>query len=670
MLANDKKGLKDLLTTLRKEKVTASAAEEEESEDEEDPVGQTLLSDLPEEAAPVIEEASGQTGVSAPLRADYLDAVETARRWAREAVVLAGLVGKQGKRESNSEYQNRIEAEANRLIKRVVAVGEFYLVRAGNTRKGTGTFYTRPQLAVPTVHRTLEPLCYESRTVADARPPIRIPKEPEAILGLKVCDPACGSASFLVAALHYLTDALYQSLCLHRHLDDSANAKKLTLPYGRPRNGKGSEELVPFPPDDPQRGHTFEDRIKALLRRHVVERCIYGVDINPLAVELARVSLWVETLDPELPFSFLDHKIKVGNSLVGCWLDRVLDYPLKAWEREGGDGKDGPRTERIETFLKGEKRGNKRTGDGLIKREMRQIIESRFRGQAVLFDDPQATPEAVVAEARTEFEKLHDLPIDDPDERERYYRDHVEASQPLQALKRAMDEWCAVWFWPADEESLKHVATPSCFHQTTDGRSAVVERLASEMKFLHWELAFADVFTPQRSGFDAMIGNPPWDVMKPNSQEFFSDFDPLYRTYDKQAALRRQKELFAQYSGTDTLVCLSEQWDEYNARFKALGNWARNAADPFDATPRARQGRRGPEVGMGKAPPAAGRLCGRPPSVSAPGQCRPQLVQDVCRSLLESAAARWSARRHPAHRHLLRFRHEGLAGGTPPPGTA
>ena len=84
------------------------------------------------------------------------------------------------------------------------------------------------------------------------------------------------------------------------------------------------------------------------------------MDINPLAVELARVSLWVETLDPELPFSFLDHKIKVGNSLVGCWLDRVEDYPLKAWEREGGDGKNGERTQRIETFLKGEKIGNRR----------------------------------------------------------------------------------------------------------------------------------------------------------------------------------------------------------------------------------------------------------------------------------------------------------------------
>ncbi|MCI0462107.1 MAG: hypothetical protein L0Z62_34580 [Gemmataceae bacterium] len=575
MLANDKKGLRDLLTTLRKERVTASAAEEEEVEEEEEQEEDQGGEEVAEE--PVVEaEAPTDEGVHGR---DYLDAVEAARRWAREAVGLAGLVGKQGKRETDSEYQNRIEVEANRLVKRVVAVGEFYLVRAGNTRKGTGTFYTRPQLAVPTVHRTLEPLCYESRTVSDSRPPIRIPKEPEAILGLKVCDPACGSASFLVAALHYLTDALYQSLCLHRHLDDPACTKKLTLPYGRPRNGKGSEELVPFPPDDPQRGHTFEDRIKALLRRHVVERCIYGVDINPLAVELARVSLWVETLDAELPFSFLDHKIKVGNSLVGCWLDRVLDYPLKAWEREGGDGKDGPRTQRIETFLKGPRKGNRRTGDGVVKQEMRAIIEARFQGVRNLFSDDRTTTEQVVADARQEYEKLHDLPISDPDERERYYRDHVEASQPLQALERAMDEWCAIWFWPTDEKSLHHAPTPGNLHTyETPQSTAIVRRVAADVKFFHWELAFPDVFTPQRSGFDAMIGNPPWDVMKPNSQEFFSDFDPLYRTYDKQAALRRQKELFA------TVPTVAQQWDEYNARFKALGNWARNAADPFDVT--------------------------------------------------------------------------------------
>jgi hypothetical protein len=426
---------------------------------------------------------------------------------------------------------------------------------------------------VPTVHRTLEPLCYDK-----GEDGLLVPKMPETILGLKVCDPACGSASFLVAALHYLTDALYRSLCHHRQLDDPDRAKRLTLPYGRPRTGKEGDELVPFPPDDSQRGDTFEDRVKALLRRHVVERCIYGVDINPLAVELARVSLWVETLDLELPFSFLDHKIKVGNSLVGCWLDRVEDYPLKAWEREGGDGKNGERTGRIEALLKGEKVGNRRSGDGRIKQEMREVIEGRFTGQPPLFPELAVTTEAVVAHARTEYAALHDLPPHiDPDERERIYREQVLGSPAVQRLRGAMDEWCAIWFWPTDEESLRHVPMPLTFHaEPSEARSSVINQLASNLKFFHWELEYPDVFTPERSGFDVLIGNPPWDVMKPNSQEFFSDPDPLYRTYDKPRALDTQVELFGSMPG------LAEAWDEYNARFKALGNWARNAADPFD----------------------------------------------------------------------------------------
>ena len=78
------------------------------------------------------------------------------------------------------------------------------------------------------------------------------------------------------------------------------------------------------------------------------------------------------------------------------------------------------------------------------------------------------------------------------------------------------------------------------FHaKSSEARSSVIRQVANDLKFFHWELEFPDVFTPDRSGFDALIGNPPWDVMKPNSQEFFTDFDPLYRTYDKQAAMRQ-----------------------------------------------------------------------------------------------------------------------------------
>jgi hypothetical protein len=168
------------------------------------------------------------------------------------------------------------------------------------------------------------------------------------------------------------------------------------------------------------------------------------------------------------------------------------------------------------------------------------------------------------------------LPLSDPDEREWYYREHVENSPTLRTLKAAMDEWCAIWFWPTDEESLTCVPTPLTFHKPHEFKDALVARISDEMRFFHWELEFPDVFTPSRSGFDGMIGNPPWDVMKPNSQEFFTEFDPLYRTYDKQAAIKKQKELRV------AMPHVADSWDEYNARFKALGNWARNVAEPFD----------------------------------------------------------------------------------------
>ena len=404
-------------------------------------------------------------------------------------------------------------------------------------------------------------------------------------------------------------------------------------PYGRPRTGNEGDELVPFPPNDPAAGDTFAERVKALLRRHVVERCIYGVDINPLAVELARVSLWVETLDPELPFSFLDHKIKVGNSLVGCWLDRVEDYPLKAWEREGGDGKDGARTQRIEDVPQG--REDRQTAQRATGASSRRCGSSSRAGSA--------TPSAVPRDADHDRtgrcrgpQRIRDAarPADrpTPTSGSGIYREHVRSSPALHRLKQAMDEWCAVWFWPTDEESLRARPDAAQFppdRPSTQRRSSASWR--SDLRFFHWEFEFPDVFTPERSGFDAMIGNPPWDVMKPNSQEFFTDYDPLYRTYDKQAALRRQDEAFRAFPSLQI-------WDEYNAYFKAHANWARNVAEPFDMTlARGKEGESPCQV-VGEAP-QQWRLRRPRASVSAPGQCRPQLVQDVRGVLLEPVEA-------------------------------
>src|SRR5690606_31239493 len=128
------------------------------------------------------------------------------------------------------------------------------------------------------------------------------PRKPDEILALKICDPAMGSGSFLVGALRFLTDALVESFYAHDLLEARHDRTIPRLADGQPLEDLG-DEGIPVPKDHPE----FEDRLRARLKRYIVERSIYGVDIDPLAVELARLAMWVETMDRSLPFSFIDH---------------------------------------------------------------------------------------------------------------------------------------------------------------------------------------------------------------------------------------------------------------------------------------------------------------------------------------------------------------------------
>ena len=153
MLARTEPGSRTCSPRSARNRSLPGAKDEEEESPEED--------EQPEEPEEIGEEDPSEEGDSVEVEAsrtgEYLAAEEAARRWARDAAVLAGMVGRQRAKETDSEYQARLDNEAAKLIKRVTVLGEFYLVRAGNTRKGSGTFYTRPELAVPTVHRTLKP---------------------------------------------------------------------------------------------------------------------------------------------------------------------------------------------------------------------------------------------------------------------------------------------------------------------------------------------------------------------------------------------------------------------------------------------------------------------------------------------------------------------------------
>ena len=193
------------------------------------------------------------------------------------------------------------------------------------------------------------------------RRPSGCPKPPEDILNLKVADPACGSGTFPLAALRFLTDALYLALQHHGRIEPEGDAALVHLlrlnPDETHTGARLGDELIPCRIDADE----FEPRLKAVLRRHVVERCLYAVDVDPLAVELCRLSLWIETMDRTLPFGFLDHKVKCGNALIGAWFDEFAHYPAMAWKnRDGGDRghnngvhfAKNARTQALKTFVK------------------------------------------------------------------------------------------------------------------------------------------------------------------------------------------------------------------------------------------------------------------------------------------------------------------------------
>lgn len=522
-----------------------------------------------------------------------------ANAWLEQAAQAAKLVKRprQGQTWSADEQHQALQKAARQLCVRLVAPGEFYLVRWGGTRKGAGTFYTRPQLVAPTVRRTLQPLAFEPRrTEVDPRTGLDTvvewaPRHPEDILAIKVCDPAMGSASFLAGALRFLTDALVQSLYYHGLVERREDGGVPRLADGRITQ-RLTDELTRLEPDEAG----FEPALRAQLKRHVVENCIYGVDIDQLAVELGRLSLWVETMDRDLPFGFLDHKLKVGDALVGAWFDTFRHYPAMAWEREGGDkdyqkNKPDNLINHHYTTSKGKRKGDVFTDRiKALRKDVHKQLIAQLNGQMEL--GAAVDTSAAHEQLRQVLARMHALPVHEADQQAELYRSQLLGSADYQALKARMDLWCALWFWPG--EALDTAPLPRNFAQPAEAALATAAEVARSHRFFHWELEFPDVFTPERSGFDAVLGNPPWETIQPNSKEFFSNHDPLYRAYGKQEALAHQLDYFR------ARPQLEHDWIAYMAKLKALANWTKFVADPFgDRVITDNEGRQHHEVKLG-----------------------------------------------------------------------
>ena len=344
----------------------------------------------------------------------------------------------------------------------------------GHARKTTGSFYTPDELVQILLDSALDPVV--ERTV-DANPERPI----EALLDLAIVDPACGSGHFLLAAARRLADRV-----------------------ARIRTG-GTPA-----PDDYQ--HALRD---------VVRRCLYGVDRNALAVELCKVSLWMESIDPGLPLTFLESHVRCGNSLVGTTRALMGDQvPDAAWAVLEGDDK------KITRSLKQRNREE-------IAGERRLPFEPR--GEAVALSNAiRAVEQAPDADAAALAEKKRQW-------------NALLASAAYEHEKLLADAWCTAFLWPKDAPGpvVEAAPTTAAWLALRDGGGApspvlveTTRRIAEDYGLFHWELAFPDVFT--RGGFDVVLGNPPWERVKLQEQEFFAGREPLV-TAARNAAERKKR---------------------------------------------------------------------------------------------------------------------------------
>ena len=542
--------LKELIQKLSKEKFIQVIKDEEEGEEDDDEDNQV------EEEEEEEENEDFQTSQE--------ELYQRALKWAKKAVEKAKKV-KKTKKMTDDDYEKLLEEAGKKLISRegIYGEGRYYLIQNSGNRKGSGTFYTKPQLVIPTIQRTLEPLVYDE--LSDGR---KVPKTPETILFLKICDPAMGSASFLVATLRYLSNALYDSLIYNKKIvPHNSNKTIISIPIGKDPSGYLKEDT--FTVYAIEINEKAEVQIKSRLKRYIMESCIYGVDINSLAVELAKLSLWIETMDRELPFTFIDHKLKLGNSMIGCRLSNFRDYPVMAWERVAGDsnhsyGIDIGKNEWTNKI--------KKFKQEIIKPEMVTFIKSLNQTEIIEFlndfDKKTINRKNNILKLYLElhrFDLFDSTKVDDNEKKEIFYREKFLNNYDLLKLKTQMDLWCSVWFWPPDKLSV--CPTPLNYLNPSKDSKIVIGELRQKHKFFHWEIEFPDVFLKDNGGFNAIIGNPPWDTMKPLSMEYFSELDPIYRTYGKQTALKIQKEFFK----SDKQI--EPDWLEYNSFFKAIKNY-------------------------------------------------------------------------------------------------
>lgn len=361
---------------------------------------------------------------------------------------------------------------------------------AGNERKTSGSYYTPASLVDCLLDSALDPVLNERLHNFAA---LGYPSADAAVLALKVCDPACGSGHFLIAAAQRI-------------------ARRLAMLR------VGDEEPGP-------------DLLRHTLRE-VIGHCIFGVDINPMSVELCKLGLWLEAVEPGKPLTFLDHHIKCGNSLLGATSKAIQDgIPDDAYKPIAGDTKEAA------TWMK-------------------KLNQAARAGQDS-FDFSHAEPWDCLGNLPAALAQLEALADDTPEamaEKEKTYREIVEG-RGYDNARLLHDAWCAAFVWPKNSIDTGAALTTEHLiaiernpHSAASRLKETVRQLAAQYRFFHWHLEFPAVFgVDGNGGFDCILGNPPWEMMSAgHGEEAEEEFARLQHCFKSNqfAVLNGRRDLY------------------------------------------------------------------------------------------------------------------------------
>ncbi|NKY99994.1 Eco57I restriction-modification methylase domain-containing protein [Nocardiopsis alborubida] len=399
----------------------------------------------------------------------------------------------------------------------------------GNDRKTTGSYYTPSSLIETLLDSALDPVIDDAfkrghEKASKAGEPDSTEAVTAELLKLTVCDPACGSGHFLVAA-----------------------ARRIAKKVAAVREGN------PEPTVDAVRSAMHE----------VVARCIYGVDLNPMAVELVKVSLWLEALEPGKPLNFLDAHVKHGNALIGVTPSLLKGgIPDEAFKPIEGDDKK-------------------------YARFLAKTNKAERGGQLGLFDiqsDAAGVTNTALAENLRQITAVVGDSLDQVRNQEAAYRGWIDSDEYVRN-RRVADAWCSAFVWKKAQDAPRAV-TQEVLHKIANAQGngapfttiEEIDRLRGQYRFFHWHLEFPDVFsapedgggvdkaTGWAGGFDCMLGNPPWERIKLQEQEFFAQRDVEIATAPNAAA---RKALIADLKKNPDRSGLYQEFEE--AKRKAEG---------------------------------------------------------------------------------------------------